>query len=177
MSQITLSQVFSYTFVFLFGMFLGALGEMLWNGRLRKRKDIEEDGLLEYHYLPQDGLTEAPSQPPSLVEKEDSPEALIASTGQGQKVALAGPLPVVSRRIRKTTKPLTMIEQMDEILQDLQHYTGKDRPTIRLMDDGHQNVLIKIGDMTYNGIDAVPDPQAAALIRQAASDWEKHYAK
>jgi hypothetical protein len=181
MIQTNLSQVFSYTFVFLFGMLIGALGEMLWNGRFHKNQENDDNSPFQYLNQP---LPPNEIQNPNVIQdslavseignnQESAPEAKTLQ----QTTIEVRPLPPIRRQARKFTRPLPMVEQMDEILRDLQTLSNRTGPIIRLLDDGHQNVLIKIGDLTYNGIDTVPDPQAVALIRQAAADWEKLYTK
>ncbi len=69
-------------------------------------------------------------------------------------------------------KPTNLVAQIDVVHQDL--VTRSHLPTreIHLAEDPLQGVIVWVGVEKFAGIDAVPDAEIRALIRQAVRDWE-----
>ena len=73
----------------------------------------------------------------------------------------------------KPVKPLTIVEQINDILTEVVANSPESKRGIRLMDDGHQGVLVWVGLEKFNGVDQVPYPEVQQLIRTAVARWEE----
>jgi hypothetical protein len=73
----------------------------------------------------------------------------------------------------KPAKPLTIVEQINDILTEVVANSPESKRGIRLMDDGHQGVLVWVGLEKFNGVDQVPYPEVQQLIRTAVARWEE----
>jgi hypothetical protein len=67
--------------------------------------------------------------------------------------------------------PKTMIEQINEILQERLADAGEDQKAIRLIEAADGSVRVLIGVKSYS-LDDVPDPEVGRFIREAVSAWE-----
>jgi hypothetical protein len=110
-------------------------------------------------------LENAPA--PVAVETPPSPAVpvIVAPVKKGKKAAEpAKPVPVLK----------SIVEQIDDVLQTtLLASPFKDRD-IHLTEGPGGIVLVKDGLRKFEGIEAVPEPEIKALIRQAVADWEKN---
>ncbi len=69
-------------------------------------------------------------------------------------------------------RKLTIVEQVDEILQDILEFEGLKARNIRLSEMVNRGVIVWIGQQYYEGIEAVPDDDVKQLVRRAVRKWE-----
>lgn len=69
--------------------------------------------------------------------------------------------------------PKSIVEQIDEILQDLVAGTPLAEKSIKLVEEPDHDVIVWIGTDHYEGINNVPDIEARTIIQAAVREWEK----
>ncbi len=190
----SISQIFAFSFVFLLGVIAGALGEMYF-GKRRSEKPVEPTpeptpGVQSppAREIKNETAVQMPGEQPVLavesdIAEEEAEPALPPPEDLPRYVAppisVAPPIapPVVKNEVQKPQMQLSIAEQVDEILQELQRFSTSSLPPVSLMDDGHQGVQVKVGNSSYAGIDAVPQEEVKALIRRAVQEWERRSSK
>jgi hypothetical protein len=86
--------------------------------------------------------------------------------------AAAAPVPKTS--VETAKKPaVSMVEQIDEILQELIQRSDNPGRRIKLMEERNQGVIVWVEQEHFSGIDAVTNDSARDLIRAAAKEWER----
>jgi hypothetical protein len=179
----TLTQIFSYTFVFLLGVILGAAGELLWN----RRPGNEPINNTTAPIQPQIPILQINNEIPS----PDQPVNAAPASLMDAPIQVVSPIPVPITPVKpaqpvkppskedakKAQKALSIVEQVDEILQELQKFSRGSGDNVSLLDDGHNGVIVKVGSQSFPGIDAVTIPDAQTLIRQAVTEWERRSAR
>lgn len=110
-------------------------------------------------------LENIPAAAAALAEVQPSPVVpTVSPVKEGKPIAEQGNLAPVLK---------TIVEQIDEVLQAaLPGSPFKDRD-IHLTEGPGGIVVVRDGLRKFEGIDAVPEPEIQALIRQAVADWEK----
>lgn len=69
-------------------------------------------------------------------------------------------------------RKMSIVEQVDEILQTILHEEGLSDVNIRLTEMVNRGLVVWVGKEFFEGIDAVPDPRVKDYIRQAVKRWE-----
>jgi hypothetical protein len=86
----------------------------------------------------------------------------------------AGLPPVVPEKIvEKHKRQMSIVEQVDEILQDLLLSSPLAEKNIRLTEMANKGVIVWVGTEKFEGINAVPDEEVKKIIRQAVKKWEE----
>jgi hypothetical protein len=95
-----------------------------------------------------------------------------AARPEGLRFAAAIPLAAAAEKARPVP-PQSIVEQIDDILQDMVNGTPLAEKSIRLVDDPIRGVIVWIGLEHFEGINAVPDIEARTIIQAAVREWEK----
>ena len=109
-----------------------------------------------------------------------APEPAAAVVGTGQAAAAkpmlrpiaipAPPAPVVTGPDGKPTAPMSIVGQINDILQDKLVGTPLEDRRISLIEMPGHSVAVKIGIDKFATIDEVPDPEIQAIIRAAPGE-------
>ncbi len=69
--------------------------------------------------------------------------------------------------------PKTMVQQIDEVLQNRLLGTVLANQKIYLIEDPRRGVLVNVGNEVYEGIGAVPEGDVKELLRSSVQEWER----
>lgn len=88
------------------------------------------------------------------------------------------PVAVSTAAARTPSEPLkkkatSMVEQIDEVLQELIQQSDNPGRRIRLVEEQREGVIVWVGQEHFVGIDAVTDQAAKELIRAAVKEWDR----
>ena len=67
----------------------------------------------------------------------------------------------------------SIVVQIDNILQEMLAGSKLESRGIRLTEGANMSVIVWVGNEYFQGIDHVPDPVIAQVIRTAVAEWEK----
>lgn len=81
--------------------------------------------------------------------------------------------PNSNKKDKAAEKPKSIVEQIDEILQEKLADTPHADKEIRLVEDPVRGVIVWVGLDHYNGVEAVPDLAIKTILREAAAEWER----
>lgn len=142
------------------------------DGRLRILMDghwhdsLESLNALQRERL-QQGLREGASWLGLLLAREQIVEPVAVSSGSSTPAKMVVPVNDLPNR------KLSIVEQVDEILQDILEAEGLQDRNIRLSEMVNRGVIVWIGQQFYEGIEAVPDADVKQLVRRAVRKWEE----
>jgi len=91
--------------------------------------------------------------------------------------SILSPRPPTAEKKTDEDKPLvslkSIVEQIDDVLQEKMASTIFIDQQIHLKEGPGGEVMVQMGTQKYTGVEAVPNPEIQALIRQAVAEWEK----
>ena len=119
----------------------------------------------------------APASPmPQIVTPVAAPfdPAPPSGTSQGKPVPPVNPAPT-AKKDEKPVAPLSIVSQIDEILQARLAASPLAKRGIRLQESPEGGVIVWVGMQKFTGVGDVTDPEVQAIIRAATAEWEKKY--
>ena len=103
------------------------------------------------------------------------PPVSTVDTSQRVKKPSLNPLDVIVNAFQtdvgKADFPKSLAEQVDEILQEKLAESPLKGKGIRLLDLPGKGLVVLVGLDKYDGIDAVPDEQVKAILRESVDEW------
>jgi hypothetical protein len=115
------------------------------------------------------------------IEGRAAPVAAPAATPAPASVPLTAPVAAASPTRPATVKkeeimaPLSMVAQIDEILQQSLRGTPLEKMGVKLVETPGGGVTVTVGLNHYAGVGEVPNPEVQAAIRAAITVWEKKF--
>ena len=70
-------------------------------------------------------------------------------------------------------KSLSIVDQINNVLDEMVEGTPNKQRGIRLVEKGHEGVVVWVGMEHFNGVDAIPYTDVQLLIRSAVARWEE----
>lgn len=80
-----------------------------------------------------------------------------------------------SKKKEEIAAPLSMLAQIDEILQKNMAGTPLEKMGIKLQETPGGGVTVAVGLKRYTDVNKVPDPEVQTAIRAAIAEWEKKF--
>jgi len=121
-------------------------------------------------------VPQPPTPPPSVTPTPipPVPSATVASQPSVPPVPYAAAVPTPKPAAETVKKPaVSMVEQIDEILQEIIQRSDNPNRRIKLVEERNQGVVVWVEQEHFSGIDAVTNESARELIRAAAKEWER----
>ena len=119
--------------------------------------------------------------PPAAVDRSQSEtvETKSAAIEEEAPSTSLNPLKIFGQAFRPTEKAqaaesdLSIVAQIDEILQAKLAGTHLEDQGIHLVEGSDQSMVIQVGLQSYSEIEAVPNEQVRQLIRLSVAEWEQ----
>lgn len=86
--------------------------------------------------------------------------------------AAASSTPPTAKEAPPAPPSASIVAQINDILQSKLIGTPLETRGVRLQESSSGGVMVFVGLKIYDGVDAVPDPEVQAIIRQAVAEWE-----
>lgn len=133
-----------------------------WIGEANQLSFVQRDRL-------EKNLEEAQKWLGIEIHKEPLPTPKVKEVDSQEVVA---PL-VTPKTAEKHKRQMSIVEQVDEVLQELLESSLLKGRNIRLTEMPNKGVTVWVGNEYYDGINAVPDEDVKQIIRQAVKKWEE----
>lgn len=115
-------------------------------------------------------------QTPRPVATPQLSPAPVTNIRQGPTPIMSSLAPEPKPDTKKTPPPpLSIVEQIDSILQLRMMNTPLAQRDIRLQESHEGGVVVFVGNNKYSNIDEVPDDDVKSAIRAAIAEWEQKY--
>ncbi len=118
----------------------------------------------------------APAAPPASSSAPAAPRPLTPPTPKPAPAPApaAGPVPAAAKE-EKPAAPVSIVGQIDEILQARLAASPLANRAIRLQESPEGGVIVWVGLQKFAGVDEVTDPEVQSAIRDAIAEWERKY--
>ncbi len=104
---------------------------------------------------------------------ETKKESVAPPKGKEEDSADVVPPLVPPKTVEKHKRQLSIVEQVDEVLQELLEGSALKGKNIRLTELPNKGVTVWVGNEYFDSIDAVYDEDVKQIIRQAVKKWEE----
>jgi hypothetical protein len=135
--------------------------------------------------LPAPVVEEAPPSPPVEVVPLPAPLLVKPEVQPAISTIASRPVEAVIEPVSRTaaiaqpkaparsSAPLSIIEQINAIFDEMNDSTPLAERSIRLVQDPTLGVTERVGHEKYDGIDSVPDEEIRAALKAAVKKWEE----
>ena len=103
------------------------------------------------------------SPPPAPAPEESPPVSTPADSAQPESS-----MP----EEEKINGVLSIVEQVDEILQEKLLNTHLSEKAIRLVEDPEKGMIVWVGLTSYDNVSDIPDPDISKIIKASVREWE-----
>jgi hypothetical protein len=123
---------------------------------------------------------QAAPPPPAPVQTAPTPAPVQRAVSRPMPQT-SSPLPEQTPAIKaaadakKNIASLSIVQQIDTVLQERLMGTSLEKKGIRLQESSEGGVEVYVGLSKFNTVDDVPDAEIKASIRAAISEWENKY--
>lgn len=161
----------------------------VWSGvRLDEFQDNSSKALVEGKPLGASTLAQQPTplaaqseavpapvntRPDSLVKELPVIEESLAERPRIRPVRVLEQLLGTEKSPSESTRPVSIVAQVDEILQEMIKPSELAKRGIKLIDVPGRGMLVMVGVSKYESVNDVPDAEIRQAIHAAAAEWEK----
>ncbi len=104
-----------------------------------------------------------------------SPAATIQTPVPAKELIVSPLQPVKKPEPEKSLASLSIVQQIDTVLQKRLLNTTLEKSGLRLQESRQGGVEVYVGSQKFDSIDEVPDATIKSMIRAAIAEWEEKY--
>ena len=112
---------------------------------------------------------------PWIENRPAAPAPTPVSVPRPAAAPVSRPAAAPAAKNEKPVAPLSIVGQIDEILQALLVSSPLVTRAIRLQESPEGGVIVWVGLQKFAGMGEVTDPEVQAILRTAIAEWEKKY--